>query len=257
LIWANNETGVIFPIEKIIEITQRKKVTLHLDAVQAIGKIPIDLSKLPIDYLSLSGHKIYAPTGVGVLYANRSLQTRMTPAFVGGGMVNRLSKDGVFSTRNAPWKFEAGTPAIEAAVGLKAALEFVEHKSLFEHSPFEKVLIERFALFLSKQPGVRLLGWADQLQSETSDKVASLPEHEGILSFTMDGLHPHDLAQTLADEGVAVRAGHHCAQLLTDKLAPNGCVRISLAASNEEADLELFKIAFEKCLALREELQPV
>lgn len=228
-----------------------------LDATQSVARAQLDVSTLHCDALAFSGHKIYAPTGIGVLYASRDLQKSMSPAFVGGGMVDRLTKAGATSWRQAPWKFEAGTPPIEAAVGLAAAIDFVQDKDLFVHAENERRLIKKFALYLATQPGVRLLGWASALhltdQSESEADV-SLPEHEGLLSFTLEGLHPHDLAQTLADEGVAVRAGHHCAQLLTTKLSPEGCIRISLAAYNDEDDFDLFTAAFERCLELRSEL---
>ncbi|RYZ80491.1 MAG: aminotransferase class V-fold PLP-dependent enzyme, partial [Proteobacteria bacterium] len=237
------------PAREIIAAAKQHGAWTVVDATQSVAREAINVHELGCDALAFSGHKIYAPTGVGVLFANTELQKSMKPFHVGGGMVDRITKTTPPSWRQGPWKFEAGTPPIEGAVALAEAIRFVQDNNAFEHASRETDMIEKLARFLAQTEGVNLFGWGAALQ-----RGEPIPPHEGILSFSLDGLHPHDIAQTLADHGVAVRAGHHCAQILTDSIAPDGCVRVSLAIYNSEHDLRNFETAFQSCLKLRSEM---
>lgn len=237
------------PTGEIIDAAKNAGAWTVVDATQSVAREKLDVKSIGCDALVFSGHKVYAPTGIGILFASAEIEKLMKPFHLGGGMVDKLTKSQPASWRQAPWKFEAGTPPIEGAVALAEAVRFVEEAGAFRHASRESKLAEGFANYLSKVEGIHLYGWAKDFSSDRPRL-----DHEGILSFSLDGLHPHDIAQTLADEGVAVRAGHHCAQVLTDKIAPEGCVRLSLAIYNSDQDLKNFEQAFASCLKLRSEM---
>jgi cysteine desulfurase / selenocysteine lyase len=224
---ASNVLGTINPLEEIIPIYKKKFVNakILIDAAQSIAHIKIDVKKLNCDFLALSSHKMYGPSGVGVLYAKEEILEKMDPIFFGGHMIISVTKNKA-NFKNAPEKFEAGTGRLEAVVGMGAAVDYLRSldiKSIqkYEHSLTEHALKE-------------LLNIKDiQFYGNTSAKHR-LP----IFSFNITGVHPHDGSEILNRYNIDTRAGHHCAQVLMDSLGIFGTVRVSLALYNTKEDID-------------------
>jgi cysteine desulfurase/selenocysteine lyase len=195
-----------------------------IDAAQLIAHKAIDVQDLDCDFLAFSGHKIFGPDGIGVLYAKRKHLEAMPPFLGGGSMIRTVTKDG-FSPADPPQRFEAGTPPVAQAVGLAAALEWLgthDRATMEAHeSQLMKIALEQ----LQSIPGVRIVG-------STDDK-----QRVGNLSFTVDGIHAHDIAQLMGDAGICIRAGNHCAQILHDELKITASARISFAPYNTEEEV--------------------
>lgn len=232
---VSNALGVHNPIQDIIERAHAVGAYVLIDAAQSIAHQPIDVKKMDCDFLAFSGHKILGPTGIGVLYIKKELGELMPPYQLGGGMVQEVDFQET-SWRPAPHKFEAGTPAIAQAVGLAAAINYLQNNidwaKLRAH---EAALCTRAIEGLSAIKGVRLLGPLDQLK-----KVGHM------VTFTVDGVHPHDVAAYLDQFGICVRAGHHCAQPLAKKLGIDASVRVSFYCYNAMQEVEKFLEAMEK-----------
>ncbi len=215
----SNVLGTINPLPELIALAHQYDVPVLLDAAQAVGRLPLDVTALDCDFLAFSGHKLYGPTGIGVLYAKAERLDEMQPWQGGGGMIAKVGR--AHSTwAEAPARFEAGTPPIAEAAGLQAALDWVETVGVPEIQAHERALTDLALGRLLEEPGVTVVG------PLTPEK------RSGLVSFTLDGIHPHDVAQILDESGVAVRAGHHCAQILHQRLGVSATVRMSFGAYN-------------------------
>ncbi|MBG37229.1 MAG: cysteine desulfurase [Oceanicaulis sp.] len=219
----SNVMGTVSPIEAIVEKAHAVGAAVLVDGSQGAVHMPVDVQALGCDFYVVTGHKLYGPNGVGALYASGDWLDRLRPYQGGGEMIAEVREDGVVYA-DVPHKFEAGTPVIAEVIGLGAALDWLtslDRIALMEH---ERQLMDRFEAGLADFEGVTLLGW-------TQDKGA-------ITSFSLEGAHPHDLAQLMDKYGVAVRAGHHCAHPLMQRFGVVGTVLASFAAYNNEADVD-------------------
>jgi cysteine desulfurase/selenocysteine lyase len=228
---VSNALGTILPVHDIVRLSHARGVPVLLDGAQAVAHHSVDVRDIDCDFYAFSGHKIYGPTGIGVLYGKESLLSAMPPWQGGGEMI--LSVGIESSTWNElPWKFEAGTPNISGAVGLGAALDFVESLGRDAIIAHEQELIAQTQDALSKLRGVRLVGTA-------AAKAA-------VVSFTMDGVHPHDIGTILDSEGVAIRTGHHCAMPIIEKFGLAATARASFGCYNNATDVERLVAALAK-----------
>ena len=209
----SNVFGTITPARKLVEAAHRVGAIAVVDAAQSVPHLPVDVQALDCDFLVFSGHKMCGPTGIGILYGRRELLEEMPPYMGGGDMIRRVTLEG-FTPNELPWKFEAGTPAIAGAIGLGAAVDYLSAlgmENVHRHEQF----ITNYALeALSEVNGLRLLG-------------PPAAQKGGVASFVIPGLHPHDIAQLLDEDGVAIRAGHHCAMPLHQKLGISASARAS------------------------------
>jgi cysteine desulfurase/selenocysteine lyase len=220
----SNVLGSIVPLEEIIGRAHRRGAPVLVDAAQGAPHLPLDVAALDADFVAFSGHKMCGPTGVGVLYAKREHLEAMPPVMGGGSMVLRVDLHGA-EWNDVPWKFEAGTPPIAQAIGLGAAVDFLGRFGWPALQAHERALTEHAHRVLAEIGGVRLLG--------------PDPEHKGgIVAFTVEGVHPHDLAQLLDRAGVAIRAGHHCAMPLHERLGIAASARASFSLYNTAAELD-------------------
>ena len=213
---------------------QRRGAKVLVDAAQAIAHRPIDVAAPDVDFLAFSGHKLYGPTGVGVLYAKREHLEAMPPALGGGSMVLRVDRDDA-EWNEVPWKFEAGTPPIAQAIGLGAAVDYLSRLDRSAVAAHEEDLTRHAYRVLSGLAGVRLFG------PDPRDEPRA-----AIISFLVEGVHPHDLAQLLDRDGVAIRAGHHCAMPLHQRLGLVASARASFALYNTIADIDRLAEAIER-----------
>jgi len=220
---VSNALGTILPVRQIVRLAHAQGIPVLLDGAQAVAHQPVDVQDLDCDFYAFSGHKIYGPTGIGVLYARESLLASMPPWQGGGDMILSVKIEG--STWNElPWKFEAGTPNISGAIGLGAALEYVESLGRSAIVAHEQELLAQATSALSAVPGLTLIGTAPQ-------KVA-------VLSFTLQGVHPHDIGTILDSEGIAIRTGHHCAMPIMEKYGLAATARASFGCYNNGEEIE-------------------
>ena len=222
---VSNVLGRVNPVEKVIARVHKNGGVVVVDAAQSAPHMKLDVQALDADFLAFSGHKALAPMGIGVLYGKRALLEAMPPFLTGGEMIESVTREGA-TYAELPHKFEAGTVNAGGAVGLAAALDYLEQVGFDEIHAREQALTKLAFDGLTSIPGVHILGSNDPA------------EHLGILSFTVDGVHPHDIAAILDEEKVAVRAGHHCAQPLLAYLGVRSSARASLAFYNDEDDVE-------------------
>ncbi|HLG94295.1 MAG TPA: cysteine desulfurase, partial [candidate division Zixibacteria bacterium] len=219
----SNALGTINPVEQIIELAHRRKFPVVVDGAQAVPHLKVDVQKLDCDFYLFSGHKMFGPTGIGVVYGKAGLLEAMPPYQGGGDMI--LSVTFEKTTYNViPHKFEAGTPNIAGAIGLGATVDYLSGIGMENIAGYEQELLEYGTEKLSSVPGLRLIG--------TAKKKAS------ILSFVMDGIHPHDIGTILDREGIAVRTGHHCAQPVMQRFGVPATVRASLAFYNIKEEID-------------------
>jgi cysteine desulfurase / selenocysteine lyase len=223
---VSNALGTVLPVAKVVAAAHQRGIPVLLDGAQAVAHEGVDVRALGCDFYAFSGHKIYAPTGIGVLYGREALLESMPPWQGGGDMIRTVSFEQ--STWNElPHKFEAGTPNISGAIGLAAALDYLESLGQANVAAHEHAMLLGAAAALSGIPGIRLHGTA--------------PGKAAVLSFTLEGVHPHDLGTVLDHEGVAIRAGHHCAMPLMQLLGVPATARASFACYStleEVAQLE-------------------
>jgi cysteine desulfurase / selenocysteine lyase len=218
-----NVTGAVVPVESVVRLAHAKGAKVLLDGCQAAPRLPVDMQALDCDFYVFSGHKAYGPTGIGVLYGRKALLDAMPPWQGGGDMILEVTFAKT-TFQEPPHRFEAGTPDISGAVGLGIALDYLEslgRDAILEH---EEALTGYGVDRLSAMPGVHLVGAGQR-------RLA-------ILSVHVDGIHPHDLATVLDQHNVAIRAGHHCAQPLLDKLGLAATARASLGIYNDESDVD-------------------
>ena len=220
----SNVFGTVTPLRTLIDAAHSAGAIAVVDAAQCVAHLPVDVQELNCDFLVFSGHKMCGPTGIGILYGRRSLLEAMPPFLGGGDMIRRVTLEGS-SWNDLPWKFEAGTPSIADAIGLGVAVDYLTGlgmEAVHEHEQF----IVNYALeALSEVEGVRLLG-------------PPATQRGGVAAFTLSGIHPHDIAQILDEEGIAIRAGHHCAMPLHQKLQIPASARASfyMYTTIEEVD---------------------
>ena len=222
---VSNVLGRVNPIREIAELAHRAGAVMVVDAAQSTPHIPVDVQALGADFLAFSGHKVYGPMGIGVLYGREELLNAMPPFLTGGEMIESVTREGaVFA--ELPHKFEAGTVNAADAVGLQAAIKYVKSVG------FEQMHRQEVALTRRAMEGIRNIPCVHVLGSENPE------EHCGIITFTVDGVHPHDISEILASDGIAIRAGHHCAQPLLAFLKHPSTARASLAFYNTEAEID-------------------
>ena len=228
VVHVSNVLGTINPIREIARAARNRGVPLLVDGSQAAPHMPIDVQALGCDFYALTGHKLFGPTGTGMLWARKEHLAAMPPFFGGGEMIRTVSFDGT-TFADAPHKFEAGTPNIAGVVGLGAALDYVESVGRERIAAYEHELLDYATAALKSVPGLRLFG-------EASHKAA-------VLSFLIEGAHAHDLATLLDQEGIAVRSGHHCAHPLMQFYGVPATLRASLAFYNTRAEIDAFVAA--------------
>jgi cysteine desulfurase/selenocysteine lyase len=220
---VSNALGSVLPVRHMISLAHARGIPVLLDGAQAIAHQPVDVQQLDCDFYAFSGHKVYGPTGIGVLYGRESLLAAMPPWQGGGDMILTVAIEG--STYNElPWKFEAGTPNIAGAVGLGAALDYLESLGRERVAVHEQRLLAQASARLSAVPGLNLVGTA-------ADKSA-------VISFTLSGIHPHDVGTILDQAGIAVRSGHHCAMPVMTYYGLPATVRASFGCYNTLADID-------------------
>ncbi|HLS38394.1 MAG TPA: cysteine desulfurase [Sphingobacterium bovisgrunnientis] len=223
--YVSNSLGTINPIKEIIDLAHAKNVPVFVDAAQAIQHIAIDVQELDVDFLAFSGHKMYAPTGVGVLYGKKDLLNAMPPYQGGGDMIKDVTFEKT-TYNELPFKFEAGTPNIEAGICLAAAIDYINELGIDNIKAYEDDLLAYATAKIKDISGVRIIGEAAKKSS--------------VLSFVVDGVHPYDIGVILDKLGIAVRTGHHCAQPVMDQFQIPGTVRASLAVYNTKEDVDNF-----------------
>ena len=225
MIYVSNTLGTINPVEKVIAKAHAKGIPVLLDAAQAISHFKIDVQKLDCDFLAFSAHKMLGPTGIGVLYGKKEHLEKMDPFLGGGEMIKRVEWD--HSTWNdIPWKFEAGTQSIAEAVGLNAAIQYLEHVGMEEIFEHDRSLVRYCMERLPEIDGLTMYG-------------PPAGERTGLISFAFKDIHPHDVAAVLDRNGICVRAGHHCTQPLHRKLGLDATVRASFYLYNTKEEIDL------------------
>lgn len=220
---VSNALGTILPVDEIVAAAKARDIPVLLDGAQAIPHEPIDVAALDCDFYAFSGHKMCAPTGIGVLFAREQWLERMPPYQGGGDMILTVSFAGT-TYNELPYKFEAGTPNIAGAVGLAAAIDYLEAIGMDRIRDYEAGLLAHATEAVGSVDGVRLFGTA---------------RHKaGVLSFNVDDIHPHDLGTVLDHQGVAIRTGHHCAMPVMEHFGVPGTARASLALYNNREDID-------------------
>ncbi len=227
---VSNALGTINPLAEIVEMAHAAGALVLVDAAQSAPHMPIDVAALDCDFLALSGHKMLGPSGIGALWGRRELLDAMPPFMTGGSMIIRVTMDGA-EWNEVPYKFEAGTPAIVEAIGLGAAIDYLTALGMEAVRAHERHLFEQAWAALGEIPGVRRLG---------PDDAAT---HAGVISFVLDGIHPHDVATVFDSEGVAIRAGHHCAQPVMLRYDIPATTRASFYVYNDLDDVEALAAA--------------
>jgi cysteine desulfurase/selenocysteine lyase len=228
---VSNSLGTINPIAAIVEKAHQRGIPVLVDGAQAVAHMPVDVQALGADFYAFSGHKLFGPTGVGVLYGKLPLLEAMPPYQGGGDMISSVTfKKTTYNV--VPNKFEAGTPNIAGAVGLGAAIDYVRTLDAASVSAYEADLLAYGTKALSALPGIRLIGTARHKAS--------------VLSFVMENVHPHDIGTILDQEGVAIRTGHHCTQPLMERMCVPATARASLALYNTREEIDALIRALDK-----------
>ena len=230
---VSNVLGTANPIAKIVEKVHERDVPVLVDAAQAVARMPIDVSEWDCDFLAFSGHKVYGPTGIGVLYAKNERLDEMRPYQGGGGMIRQVGQQSS-TWADVPQKFEAGTPPVAEVFGLMSALEYISNVGMLEIKKHEQDLMTHTLEKLQEFPDLELYGPADST------------DRSGVLSFNLREVHPHDVAQVLDENGIAVRAGHHCTQILHERLGIAASVRMSFGLYNEVPEIDRLFSALEQ-----------
>jgi len=231
VVHVSNALGTINPVQQIARLAHERGIPVLVDGAQAVAHMAVDVQALGCDFYAFSGHKIFGPTGIGVLYGKASLLDAMPPYQGGGDMISSVTFERTLYNV-VPYKFEAGTPNIAGAIGLAAALEYVDTIGLDRIAAHERELLAYGTDALSQIRGLQLTGTA----AEKAD----------ILAFVLDGVHPHDVGTILDREGVAIRTGHHCCQPLMDRLGVPATARASLALYNTRGDIDALIAALDK-----------
>jgi cysteine desulfurase/selenocysteine lyase len=228
---VSNALGTINPIREIVTIAHRHNVAVVVDGAQAVPHVKVDVQDLDCDFYAFSGHKMYGPMGIGVLYGKYKLLEAMPPYQGGGDMIRSVTFEKT-QYNTLPYKFEAGTPDVAGAIGLGAAIRYLNSVGIENVATHEHELLEYATQSLSKLPGIRIIGNA-------KNKAA-------VLSFVMEGVHPHDIGTILDQEGIAVRTGHHCAQPIMQRFGIPATVRASFGLYNTKAEVDALVAGIKK-----------
>jgi cysteine desulfurase/selenocysteine lyase len=223
MVHLSNSLGTVNPVREIIRKAHAKGVPVLLDGAQAAARLKLDVRDLDCDFYALSGHKLYGPTGIGVLYAKAELLESMPPFMGGGDMISSVTFEKTLYNK-LPYKFEAGTPHIAGAIGLGAAMDYVRGLGIESIARHEEELLGHATESVARIPGLRIVGTAR--------------EKAGILSFVMEGIHPHDLGTVLDQRGIAIRAGHHCTQPLMERMGLSATARASFGIYNTREEVD-------------------
>ena len=233
IVHVSNALGSIIPAKRVVEIAHAHGVPVLLDGAQAVAHAKVDVQDLDCDFYVFSGHKLYGPTGIGILYGKADLLEAMPPYQGGGEMIRSVTFEKTLYNV-LPHKFEAGTPNIAGSIGLGAAVDYVEALGMERIGAYESELLEYGTELLSRISSLKIIGTAQ--------------DKSGILSFVMDGIHPHDIGTILDAEGIAIRTGHHCAQPLMDRFGVPATARASLAFYNTREDLDALAQAIDRVI---------
>ncbi len=233
--YISNSLGTVNPVKEIISAAHKAGAKVMLDAAQAIHHIPVDVQALDVDFLVFSSHKMYGPTGVGILYGKEALLNEMPPYQGGGDMIKTVTFEKTIYNE-LPFKFEAGTPNIEAGICLGAAIDFIEELGIEAIANYEHWLLEYATAQLRTIDGVRIIGEAK--------------EKSGVLSFIIEGIHPYDIGVLLDKMGIAVRTGHHCTEPVMNFFNIPGTVRASFAVYNTKEEVDRFIEAVKKAVMM-------
>ena len=228
----SNVTGAILPIKEIVELAHSKNIPVLVDGCQGAPHLKLDMQELDCDFYAISGHKMYGPTGIGVLYAKKKWLDDLPPYQGGGGMINEVKKTGI-SYGELPNKYEAGTMATAQVIAFNESIKFMEKVGIENIEKHEKELLDY---------GLDILG------KNNSIKIVGNPKNKGgVISFTIEGVHPHDIATILDEDGVAIRAGHHCCQILHEKLKLPATASASFGIYNTKDDIAQLSQSIENC----------
>lgn len=222
---VSNVLGTINPIKELTDLAHEKGAIVVVDGAQAVGHFPIDVAELNVDFYAFSGHKMFAPTGIGVLYGKKDLLDKMQPYRLGGEMIANVTREGA-TWAEVPYKFEAGTPNIAGAIGLGAAIDYLQSLDFDLIQKHEQELTSYALEKLKNISGLTIYG-----PQKSNGRI-------GVISFNLKNIHPHDLATALDLDGIEVRAGHHCAQPLMASLDTESTVRASLSIYNTKDDID-------------------
>lgn len=231
----SNVLGVVNDVRQIVQRAQSVNALTLIDGCQAAVHLSLDMQDIGCDFYTFSGHKLYGPTGIGALFGKTEALSRLRPYQGGGEMIETVETDRI-TYNEAPHKFEAGTPPILQAIGLGAAIDWFQQYKLHDVQAHENRLYRKAVKGLSRFNGIRIFGTS--------------PNKGAVLSFALEGAHPHDIAQILDRYGVAIRAGHHCAQPLMSYLGISATARASFGIYNTEAEVDIFLEAMEKACAM-------
>jgi cysteine desulfurase/selenocysteine lyase len=235
--YVSNALGSVNPVREIIAAAHRHGIPVLLDAAQAVQHLEVDVQELDVDFLAFSSHKIYGPTGIGVLYGKEEWLNRMPPYQGGGEMIKTVTFEKT-TYNDLPFKFEAGTPDMAGMIGLGAAIRYVQGLGLRNIQESEQDVMEYALEVLRDIEGFRLVGGADA------------HHRAGVISFLVGNIHPFDLGEILDQQGIAVRTGHHCAQPIMDRYCIPGTVRASLAVYNTRAEMDRLAAGIRKAVEL-------
>ena len=228
----SNVTGTIVPIKEIVEIAKKKNIPVLVDGCQSAPHIKIDVKDLDCDFYAISGHKVYGPTGVGVLYAKKKWLEKLPPFMGGGGMISEVKKDKI-TYASIPDKYEAGTMATAEVVAFNESINFMQSIGIENIIKHENELTN-YAL--------------ENMRKINSVNIIGNPKNKaGVISFTIKGVHPHDISTIVDEEGVAIRAGHHCCQILHERLNLPATARASIGVYNTKEDIDILCKAIENC----------
>jgi len=232
----SNVLGTLNDVRRLADAAHQHGALIAVDGSQFVPHRPTDLQALGVDFLAFTGHKLLGPTGIGVLWSRREILEAMPPFLGGGEMILSVTKEG-FTTNEIPWKFEAGTPMVAEAVGLGAAVDFLSELGMEAVKQHEVELTAYTLRVLNERLGERI----------TIHGPAEPAQRGGVFSFTLDSVHPHDIAQVLDQSGVCVRAGHHCAKPLLTTLGIPASTRASIYVYNDSEDIDALADALEGC----------
>lgn len=220
---VSNALGTITPVRQIIDMAHHRHIPVLIDGAQAVPHFKVDVQELDCEFYGFSGHKLYGPTGIGILYGKAELLEAMPPYQGGGDMIRSVTFEKTIYAP-IPSKFEAGTPHIEGGIGLGAAIDYLEDIGMEVINAYEQELLAYAMNAVGAIPGVRIFGTAR--------------EKAGVISFSLEGVHPHDIATILDQEGIAIRTGHHCAQPVMERFGVPAMARASLAFYNTKAEID-------------------
>ncbi len=228
----SNVLGTINPVKKMIELAHKHGAVVLIDGAQSVPHMKVNVQDLDADFYAFSGHKMLGPTGIGILYGKKAILEKIPPFMGGGDMIKQVHLR-TFLPNEIPYKFEAGTPPIAEVVGLSSAIDYLEKIGMSNIQRYEHALMRYAFDRLSKLAGITIIG-------------KELENRGGVIAFTMDGIHPHDVAQILDSDGIAVRAGHHCAMPLHERFQLPATTRASFYLYNTEAEIDQMVISLQK-----------